>query len=434
MDARALLADLVRIDTTNPPGNEAAAAERLESEFVAAGIEVRILTSPAGRANLVARIPGDPARGALVLLSHLDVVGVEEESWARPPFGGDQADGCLWGRGTLDMKGVGVMHASAALAAARSARREIVVAAVADEEAGGVEGARWLLDEHPSAVGFRDDSPPPEVLGEGAFGLGDMLDRPIVPIALGEKQALRVALSASGDPGHGSLPSKRQAILGLARVVEEVAGYRRARLHPVVREQLHEMAAAASGARKRAFLALGSRAGEVGVRALRPLLRSQPALGALLSDVVSVTTFNAGYKENVVPGEAIASLDCRLLPDTDIDAFLAGIERRAERHGVRVEERNRHGGPVSPKGPLFDIMARASRDLPGAPVVVPTICPAMTDVRFFRARGATGYGWVPLIVTPDVLRTIHGHDERIPLTGFDIAVETMTRVVVEATA
>jgi len=434
MDARRLLADLVRIDTTNPPGNESVAAERLETEFQTAGVDVRIVSSPAGRANLIARVPGDPARPALVLLSHLDVVSVEEDRWSRPPFAAEEVGGELWGRGTLDMKAVTVMHACAAVAAATSARREIIVAAVADEEAGGGEGAAWLVDEHPDLVGFRDTSPPPGVLGEGAYGIDGLLDRPILPIALGEKQAVRVALTASGDAGHGSLPPPRQAILNLARFVGDAAGYREARLHPVIREQLGAMTVAASGSRKRALQALAKAPGRAAVRSIAPLLRRQPPLGSLLSDVVSVTTFNAGYKDNVVPGEATGSLDCRLLPDTDIDSFLAGLRRKADNHGVRIAERNRHGGPVSPKSSLFETLRRVSADLPGAPAVVPAISPAMTDVRFFRLRGATGYGWVPLVITPELLATIHGHDERIPLSGFDGAVEAMTRVVAETTA
>ncbi|HVM35780.1 MAG TPA: M20/M25/M40 family metallo-hydrolase [Actinomycetota bacterium] len=434
MDARGLLADLVRIDTTNPPGNESPAAERLEAELEAAGMDVRIFSSPAGRANLIGRVEGDPARPALVLLSHLDVVGVEEDKWSRSPFGAEEADGHLWGRGALDMKAVAVMHACAAVAAATSARREIVVAAVADEEVGGVEGARWLVQEHPDLVGFRDGSPPPHVLGEGAYGIDGLLDRPILPIALGEKQAVRVAATTAGDPGHGALPPRRQAIVDLARFVDDVAGYGKARLHPVVREQLGAMAGAAVNSRKRALQVLASAPGAAAVRAIAPLLRPQPALASLLSDVVSVTTFNAGYKNNVVPGEAAATLDCRLLPDTDIDSFLSGLRRKADEYGVRLTERSRHGGPVSAKSSLFETLRRASAGVAGAPEVVPTISPAMTDVRFFRARGAIGYGWVPLVITPELIATIHGHDERIPLAGFDGAVEAMTRAVRETTA
>ncbi len=152
MPAIDLLVDLLRIDTTNPPGNEGPCAEILESYLAAAGLDTQILVSPEGRPNLVARFGDRPDRPPLVLLSHTDVVGVEPDKWSHDPFGGDVADGFVWGRGTLDMKGISVMHADAAAAVARSGatpERDVIVVAVADEEAGGNHGAEWLCREHP---------------------------------------------------------------------------------------------------------------------------------------------------------------------------------------------------------------------------------------------------------------------------------------------
>src|ERR687892_1755323 len=157
MTALELLQQLVRIDTTNPPGNETEAAELLEADLRGAGLEVELFSDPEGRTGVVGRVPGPPDVPALVLLSHLDVVGIEPQSWTHDPFGAEVADGFVWGRGTLDMKGITAMHAAAAKALAEAdadPAREVIVVAVADEEAGGVHGAGWLIEEHPRAVGF----------------------------------------------------------------------------------------------------------------------------------------------------------------------------------------------------------------------------------------------------------------------------------------
>jgi acetylornithine deacetylase/succinyl-diaminopimelate desuccinylase-like protein len=228
-----LLAELVRIRSVNPPAQgdpdgESKVAERLREPLRAAGFETEILRSPGGRPSLVARLPGPTDQAPLVLNSHLDVVPVEEDAWSQDPFGGEVIAGELWGRGTLDMKGIAVMHAEAAVALATSMAtpsREVVIVAVADEEAGGAEGAAWLVRDHPSRVGFREGAPTPEVLGEGGFGLSGILSRPLMPVIVGEKSPLQVRARAAGAPGHGSLPPRRQAIRALVRFVERVAGH-----------------------------------------------------------------------------------------------------------------------------------------------------------------------------------------------------------------
>jgi acetylornithine deacetylase/succinyl-diaminopimelate desuccinylase-like protein len=427
-----LLRQLLRINTTNPPGSEEEAAQALEARLSSGGLKCEILRSPEGRANLVARLEGPTDRPALVLLSHTDVVGVEPDRWSRDPFGAEIEDGCVWGRGALDMKGIAVMHAEAACALASSGSgpsREVVVCAVADEEVGGAQGAEWLLSEHPDAVGFGDGRPPPEVLGEGAYGLGGVLDVPLMPVALGEKSSLWLDLRAEGEPGHASLPPPRQAALNLARFLSDSAGFGPPRLHPVMREQFATLASATSGVQGAAFRVLASRAGGTLVKAIAPQLRRRGPIGALLSDTVSLTILDAGYKHNVIPGEATAALDCRLLPDTDPDDFLAHLRRKADRFGVELSPRPSMRSPVSDRGALWSRLVEASRALDRDCVVVPTISPAMTDVRFFRQRGATGYGWVPLIASLDLLTTIHGHDERVPVEAFERAVELTAEVV-----
>jgi acetylornithine deacetylase/succinyl-diaminopimelate desuccinylase-like protein len=428
-----LLAELVRIPSVNPDGQgEGPVAEVLRERLDAAGLTTAIETSPAGRPSLVASLPGPTDVAPLVLLSHTDVVPVEPDAWRHDPFGGKVVDGELWGRGALDMKGIGVMHAEAAIALARSGAtptREVLVVAVADEEAGGTEGAGWLVDERPGRVGLRDVAPPPEVLGEGGFGLSGLLDRPVMPIVRGEKSPLRVRVRATGTPGHGSMPPTDQAIRTLAAFVEKVSGPRPARLHPVMRDQVAALAEVATGPQRRALQLLAGRGGQVAVRALAPLVRAwSPAFGHLIADSLTPTRLDAGYKVNVVPGEATATFDGRLLPDTDPDEVLAQLRRAGAPH-VEVEEIDRAPTPTSPRGPLYDVLAEASARMSTSPVPVPSLTPGVTDLRFFRAAGARCYGWVPLVLTPEQLATVHGHDERVDVDGFAEAVTVMADVV-----
>jgi acetylornithine deacetylase/succinyl-diaminopimelate desuccinylase-like protein len=431
-----LLCDLLRARTINPPGDETVAATLLETYLSDAGLETQILISPGGRSNLMARLDGPHDRPALVLLSHTDVVPVEEENWSRDPFGGEVTEGFIWGRGALDMKSIAVMHAAAAAELARSGHtpaREVIVVMVADEEAGGGEGAHWLLDEHAARVGFGDRRPPPEVLGEGAYGLSGMLERLVIPIALGEKTAVSLDVIAKGDPGHGALPPQHQAPVNLATIVKEIAGFGTPRVHPVMREQFSTLTRAASGTTATVFRALASPASGAVARAIAPRLRKAGALGLLLSDSATPTVMAAGYKSNVVPAEARASFDCRLLPDTDTEGFVSSVDKKARRRGGFVANVEQKGhGPVSSKGPLFEILERVSGDLVRDAVAAVSLSPAITDVRFFRARGATGYGWCPLVLSPELLATIHGHDERVGLEEFERAVSVMSDVVLRA--
>jgi acetylornithine deacetylase/succinyl-diaminopimelate desuccinylase-like protein len=433
-----LLQDLLRTRTINPPGEEAAAAGILEAYLSAAGLKTKILDSPQGRSSLIARLEGPHDRPALVLLSHSDVVPVEEEKWSRDPFGAEVADGFIWGRGALDMKSIAVMHAVAVAALAGSKRaptREVILVMAADEEAGGGEGARWLVEEHPDRVGFGEERPAPEVVAEGAYGLAGMLERPVMPIALGEKTAVWFDLVAKGDPGHGALPPEQQAPVNLAILIKEIAGFGTPRVHPVMREQFSTLKNASSGKTGAVFRALASPAGGVVARAIAPQLRKAGALRLLLSDSVTPTQIAAGYKTNVVPAEARASFDCRLLPDTDVDEFIASVDEKARSRGgdvANVQEKGR--GPVSVKGPLFEILEQVSRELAPDVVTAVSLSPGITDARFFRTRGATAYGWCPLMLTPDLLATIHGHDERIAVEDFERAVSATTDAIVRASS
>ena len=191
-----------------------------------------------------------------------------------------------------------------------------------------------------------------------------MLDRPIVPIGLGEKTAVWFESSPKGEPGHGGLPPQNQATVNLAALVTDIGGFGTPRVHPVLREQFALLASASSGPKAAIFRALASGAGSALSHALAPQLRKAGALGLLLSDSITPTVLSAGYKNNVVPGEARASFDSRLLPDADLDAFLKSMDAKASKRGGRLANVVQKGhGPVSSKGPLFDILTAASGQL-----------------------------------------------------------------------
>ena len=427
-----LLQQLLRIDTTNPPGSEGPAAEMLRAYLESAGADTFIHTSDGGRPSLVARVSGPPDVPALVLVSHTDVVAVERKAWTHDPFGGEIDGGYLWGRGTLDMKGIAVMHAAALAAIASSDRvpeREVIMLSFADEEAGGHEGAESVLRDIPERAGFGDGRPAPEALGEGAFGLSGILDRPLMPVVVAEKSVLWLDLVATGEPGHGALPPERQAVANLARAITKVSGFSAPRVHPVMKQQFEILAQTSGGAQAATFRALASAAGTQVGRAFQKPLRKRGTIAALLSDTITPTQIEGGYKHNVVPGEARASLDCRLLPDTDIGKLIAKMSKECRKLGVTVKEVSRHSGPVSACTPLFEAIARTSETMQESPIVVPSLTSGMTDLRYLRARGAAAYGWVPLVLDPAALASIHGHDERVEVTAFERAVEKMTALV-----
>lgn len=414
--AAAALADYLRIDTTNPPGNERAGAEWLAGKLHAAGIPSQLFVSPHGRASLYATLPATVASpdkpGAIVLLHHIDVVPAGD-GWQHPPFGGEVHGGELWGRGAIDTKGLGVCQLMAFLDLARSPlprRRELVLLAVADEEAGGGEGVGWLLAAHPELFANVD-----AVLNEGGVNksVGDRML--FWGIEVDQKRPLWLEVAATGRPGHASAANPESAthrlVAGLARLV---AAPRPRRLTPAAREFLTALARFDPQARD-ALADLAS-----------PAL---PGLESLLTDTVQITTLAGSDRINVVAGEARAGIDVRLLPDTDAAAFVAGIEKiLGPDLAVSVLLTAPAAPPSSATDPVYRTLATALAQGTATPVV-PAFIPAFTDSRAFRARGIAAYGVSPFALDALALRTIHAPDERMPLATLERGVETMIRVV-----
>lgn len=431
--AVALLQEYLRINTTNPPGDEGPAAEFLEAILAGSGVKAKILTSPDGRPNLVARLKGKKG-SALALMHHMDVVPCDETKWSVDPFGGEVKDGHIWGRGAIDMKGQGLMQvlafcelAEAVESGERELDRDALLVAVSDEEEAGADGAGWLVSTHPAEVECA------ELLTEGGAGLRDALPGvDAFACAMTEKSFLWLRLLADGEPGHGSVPPDDQAIVKILDLMAELRKIsRRLHMSPPVARLFSSLADAGDAKLKAAIRAATSPAGP----AVLPLIAKQlgSAQQALLRDTISITQVQAGYKSNVIPGSASATIDCRLLPDTDPDAYLKKLRAIAASHDVRIEEIDiGTSGGISEPGELYRALeAACGREAPTARFVQ-SVSPGFTDSRFWRNAGTSCLGLLPSLLTSELLATIHGDDERIPvdeyLRGCRITAEVLRSV------
>lgn len=412
-------------DGASGDGGERAAIDWLASLLAAESIRAEVLVSPGGRASLIARLPApDPEAPAIVLLHHVDVVpaGADPKLWQHPPFGGEVAEGALWGRGAIDTKSLGIAHLAAFLELARQPdrRRDLVFLATADEETGGAEGVGWILGARPELF-VRTEA----VLGEGGTGKS-VAGRPLWwGIEIEQKRPLWLEVTARGKAGHGSSAGPESAahrlIAGLARLLEApppLAGSRSGLNFLEALGRFDQRAARA--ARQVVLLLNGTPLDPVDARALA-------GYENLLRDSLQVTTLAAADRINIVPGEARAEIDLRLLPETDEGRLLTEIKRRL---GDGLEVRVRLSSPAVAASPTTSdvyraLAARLAREAP----VVPAFLPAFTDSRHFRARGIAAYGVTPFALEATELLTVHAPNERISLAAFDRGVARMKELV-----
>ena len=425
----ALLRDLIRIPTVNRgtgeggDANERPAAERIAEVMREAGLEPRLLEKKKDRTNMVVRIKGDGSRPPLLLDAHLDVVEADAGAWKHDPFGAEIHDGYVWGRGAIDMKHMAAMSACVMALLARDVRdgkkltRDVIFAAVADEEAGCALGSIFLADEHPDEVRAE------YMLGEiGAFSL-HLFGRTFYPIQVAEKGVCWVRATYVGDPGHGSMPDPDSAVVRLARAVERL-GSSRLPMHPtsVVRGFLQKVARERPAPQRHVLGRLSTP--QVAALILDYLVRDpaqRRSFGAMLSNTASPTVVRAGSKVNVIPGRASVDIDGRTLPGQTESGFLEEL-REALGGDPHLEVlRSLPAIEASPDTPLFDHLAATLRrhDPTGHPV--PYLIPGFTDAKAYARLGTTSYGFAPVKFDPtdDVSfsRMYHGHDERAPVSG-----------------
>ena len=435
-DAARFAADLIRIDTTNRGGGDAQerpAAEYVAARLAEAGLEPVLLESAPGRANVVARVSGTQTgtrtgteagagagAGALLLHGHLDVVPADPASWSVHPFSGEIRDGVLWGRGAVDMKNADAVLLALVSQWARDGgrpRRDLVLAFTADEEDTGKFGAQWLVERHPEL--FEGCT---EAVGEsGAFTFHAGPGQRLYPVASAERGTAWLKLTARGRAGHGAKPNDENAVTRLAGAISRIGGYTwPVRLIPTVSAAVDAIAAAAG---------LRVPAGPLTADELLASLGPGAALVAgTVRNSANPTMLQAGYKLNVIPGEAVGYVDGRVLPGFE-DEFRSSID---DLTGPDVSWEYAHQ-EIPLEAPLdAGIMVRMAQALlaedPGS-TVVPYCMSGGTDAKQFARLGMTCYGFTPLVLPEgyDYYAMFHGTDERIPLSALASGVRIMDR-------
>ena len=417
-EALRYLSEYLRIDTTNPPGNEAAAAEYLKDILEKEGVEVSVFSSADGRANILARLRGTGKKRPICLLGHSDVVPVEREHWQHDPFGGEVIDGTLWGRGTLDMKGMGVMELLTLLTLKRhnvELDRDILYLQVADEEVGGKYGMDWMAEHHPEVLDVE------YVLNEGAFGMTEIMGQPtkVFMCSPSEKGPVWVRLRSHGRPGHGSMPHDDNPMDRLVEALGRVKSWDRdIHVLPEMQEffkRLHQS---------------GHMPEITDEAAYRNIANMSAPVRAMMSNTISLTNYHGGKATNVIPGACHAELDCRLLPNQSKDDFLKELEDVIADAKIDVEViQARAGSQSNVEDPIMQVIEDVINEKHEDAIVLPIVSPGYTDSRVFREHGVQAFGFIPIMLTNDELAGIHGHNERISLENLRVGTETIFEVV-----
>jgi len=427
-----LLRGYLRVDTTNPPGNEVRGAEYLGAVLKREGIPFEIVESAPGRGNVIAELKGSGEEKPLCLLSHIDVVTADTAKWppGKGPLSATLDDkGMIWGRGALDMKGLGAIELMTMVLLKRQnvpLKRSVFLLAVADEEQGG-SGMRFVADERWGDIGCS------HVLNEGGIGVQDLFvkGQSVYAISIAEKGILWLQMTAHGDTGHGSTPMPGRAPERLLRALSRL----RARgLTPTIHPALYDLSAR-----------VGDDAGGfTGFVLERPtLLRAfaldkfmaNPESRAALIDTVSVTGFEGRRAPNVVPSEVSAILDCRLLPGTRPVDFFAKLTDIVDDPLVTFEAIQIAQPTESPwNDPFFDALVREALDGRTQVVAGPAISPGTTDSRFLRDKGVRAYGLVPFVIPKEDFKGIHGTGERVSVENVHRGLRIVYRAVVDVAA
>jgi acetylornithine deacetylase/succinyl-diaminopimelate desuccinylase-like protein len=442
------LRGLIRIPSVNPPdggpdvaagrdprGGEAAAARYCADVLAGEGIESEVIELTPGRGSCIARLPasGPATEPPLILLSHIDVVPVDVESWSRDPFGAELIDGVVWGRGAVDMKNMVAMELGVMLALKRSGaelRREVIFAAVADEEAGGEHGARGLAEQRPELFADADGRPAAAAINEvGGYSI-TIGDRRFYAVQVAEKGIVWTRLRTTGTPGHGSMPHDDNAAIKLAAAVTALAAdqaQRPARVIPVVAGFLTAM-----GLAEVADMVETDAAGASVLLAQRvsdPVMRR--SIDAMLRDTVTPNVLRSGKKVNVIPGAGEAEIDVRTLPGTDQSALLAHLQQVVGDDAVVEAVVTLPAVEWPADAEIVGLMQDALRTAdPGATSVPMMITPG-TDAKALAQLGIPCYGFAPLRLGPDVpfLSLFHGHDERVPVSAIEFGLPVLAEVV-----
>jgi acetylornithine deacetylase/succinyl-diaminopimelate desuccinylase-like protein len=405
--------DYLRVDTTNPPGKEIKAVEFYKKILDAEGIETRAFEYAPGRGDLWARIPhvGDSAKRPTILLNHMDVVTSDASHWKVPPFSGEIRDGYIWGRGAQDMKDEGLAQLVVMVMLKRekvALDRDVIFLAVADEEADGT-GTDWFISHQRELLGNAEF-----LINEGGENLLEQGKVKYVGVDVGEKTTYWMKVVAHGRPGHGSRPNPDSAPNRLVRALDRIIAYRTPlRVLPVVDEFLRDMAPYEPAERSAEYRNIHK---AIEDKKFQDEVEKDESLNFLLRDTISLTMLGGSEQTNVIPPEAWANLDVRILPGGDPKAVLEQVRRVVNDPNVTVEPVNaefRVANYSTTDNALFAAIREVSaKYFPGTPVV-PHITSGYTENQRYRPLGIASYGFNPYTATEEEGSTEHGNDERI---------------------
>lgn len=427
-EAIELFVQYLRIETTNPSGNEIRAARFFAEICKREGIEHQVFEPFPGRGTIWARVRGDGSRRPIILLNHLDVVPNNPEFWSVDPFGGVIKDGFIFGRGALDMKSLGMAQFVTLLTLKRARvklSRDVIFLGTADEEAGGLEGAGWFVRNHPELLDKAEF-----LLNEGGGNLIDN-DGKVQAVGVGpsEKTPAWLRLTANGTAGHASLPRPDSAVTHLVRALNRLLEYAPPiKLTPVVEESLRSTAPLRPAPAREKFLRIRD---SIKDPEFLRLLEADPAQKALLHNTISVTVLHGSNKINIIPPSAHADIDTRLVPGERLDAWIAELKSVIRDDSIKIEPILAFSANASP---VDTALVKAVGDLvqerfPGAIVNYP-VQVGFTDCHYFRDLGIHSYGFSPFFAAPRELGTgVHGNDERIGLKAFAEGVRFFYEVV-----
>jgi acetylornithine deacetylase/succinyl-diaminopimelate desuccinylase-like protein len=434
-----VLTELIRINTTNPPGNETAAAKYLSEHLSREGFACELYESAPERGSVITRMKGTGEKPSLLLLSHLDVVAADPKEWSVDPFAGVVKDGFVWGRGALDMKGMTAIEMMVLKLLKRNhikLKGDVIFAATADEEQGGLSGADYLLRRYPDKI-FA-----PYVLNEGGGLAIPTRNGNVFTVQTAEKGILWFKVKAKGTPGHGSMPNVADnAIMRMNKVVSKLGNYRsKVLLVPTVKRFLEEIARE-DATMQEPFRRLLANP-ELSDVILDELAKTSPQLAEeirpRLRMTLTPTIIHGGVKENVIPSECETVFDCRILPGQEsaqaiglINRLLAEVDpEKLLFESLQVQEPSESTAET----PLYDVISEVLRELEPNSGVTPTLTTGGTDSRFFRRKGSVCYGFQPMHpeeTSGAVVKREHGIDERISIEnlvfGTSVLYETVKR-------
>lgn len=426
-----LLQAYVRLNTVNPPGNEIEAARFIAGLFDEAGITYEMAESAPGRANIWAKIEGGDEPG-LVLLHHMDVVPANPEFWTVDPLGGEIRDGYLYGRGVVDDKASGIAHLLTFMEIHRRNQplnRDLIFMATADEEAGGLFGAGWLIQNRPAVfegVGL--------VINEGGIGASSTrqgVERLLFNVEVTQKVPLWLKLVATDVPGHGSMPRASSAV---TRLVQALSNIQNNPFSPEIGPAVDSYFKAIAGDYDEPLKSIladikGSSANEANLRTLQD---ANPLLHALTRNTCSITMLEGSNKINVVPPVASAQLDCRLIPEQDPEEFLQELVTLIDDDAISVEKIMGFSPAISSTDTeLFRVIESMTAEYFPEARVVPSVASGFTDSHFFRDMDILAYGYHPIVVPVVDFSRIHGNDERLSLDNIKLGTRMILNVVAE---